>query len=63
MIKELQDSISIITPQGKIAEIISKDGNNYNNYYYPMDCHFTPLGYWEWGSIVANEILQRNLIN
>lgn len=55
MVGDLQDKVPIINTQQAIADTIKKNGSNYADYYYPLDCHFTPKGYWLWGQIVAKE--------
>lgn len=50
-------NVKYIDTQEKIYSIIDADTNFYK-YYYKLDYHFRPLGYWHWGKIVSDELVK-----
>ncbi len=54
--KQMND-IKFIDTQYKIYNLIARD-NNIRKYYYKLDYHFKPKGYWCWGEIVSDELIK-----
>lgn len=52
-----ENNIKYIDTQEKIYNIINADTNFYK-YYYELDYHFRPLGYWHWGKIVSDDLVK-----
>jgi hypothetical protein len=65
MVEEMNTTgmnVNYIDTQNDFAQLIQIPPD-LNNYYYRLDYHFRPIGYWFWGKTVAEQLIKKGLIH